>query len=138
MSACVHCGQEAPPHCNYCSWDCSVDEAKAGGGKVITPNGLPIRCIMADGTMLECEGGDHPTYLFPVTVECPSCSEEYDMQMHALIYTDGCVAVTIYEYCYAMWSVRDGKAWGGNLQRKTDRLSAESLAKIAALRPEGT
>lgn len=110
---------------NYCSWECGVEIAKTEGGQVFTPNGLPIRCIRHDGNMYEHEHGDHQDYKFPVDVEfqgditedhrkdfemmcgrpAKDDGEVRDMngQTHALIYTDGSVALTMYECCYAMW-----------------------------------
>lgn len=127
---CVHCGKPTPEHHNYCGWDCVVAAAEADGGKKLTPNGLPVRCVRADGTMLECEGGDYPTYLFPVVVDCPDCENpEYATELHALIYTDGCAAVTLYECCFSMFSARDGECLGG-FSSKTSRLSADAIAKI--------
>jgi len=84
---CVHCGKPPPPHQNYCDWDCVVASAEACGGRKITPNGLPIRCVTADGTMLECAGGDHPTYLFPVVVDVVNLDGDIgsDTETHALI-----------------------------------------------------
>lgn len=131
---CVFCGGETPPSHNYCSWKCSVDESIAAGGKTIAPSGLPIHCIRADHTMMEHEAADHPTYLFPVVVDCPDAGEDYRTETHALIYSDGCVAVTLYEYCYSMFSVRDGECLGG-FARKTSRLSESARAAIEARRP---
>lgn len=94
--------------------------------RVIAPNGLPITCWRADAH-LEHEHADHPTYLFPVVAQIDG--EEWET--HALIYTDGGIAVTMYEYCYAAWYVRDGELMGGSLWEKgAIRLAPESLEKI--------
>ncbi len=117
---------------NYCRWDCHVAATRKSGGVEHTPNGLPIKCIRHDGLMLECEGGDHPTYRFPVTVEGPNHEGDHPEypQTHALIYADASMALTLYECCYAMWSLGDGSALGGSIQDDDAKLSAESLAKI--------
>jgi hypothetical protein len=60
--------------------------------------------------MLEHEHGDHPDYQFPVKVESPQ-----GMQVHALLYTDGYVALTIFESSYALWNIRTGKLVEGSL-----------------------
>lgn len=134
MSLCF-CGKELKPSHNYCDFQCMLDAAKAEGGVVYTPNGLPVKCIRADGNMYEHEHGDHPDYKFPVKVEYigpigedeihdytmvtgkePSDEEairKFHEQTHALLYTDGTIAVTLYECCYSMWLVKGGKCLGG-------------------------
>lgn len=129
---CVHCGKETPPHSNYCDWDCMVAHAKAEGGVVFTPNGLPIKSIKFDSTMLEHSHGDHPDYKFPVDVEFvgkltddhyedykhmapPDAPKDEESvrrvfgETHALIYTDGSIAVTLYECNYSMFHLREGE-----------------------------
>lgn len=136
---CAHCGKPTPPHSNYCGWACMIAYARANGGVEYLPNGLPIGCIRSDGMMFECENGDHPMYLFPVDVdgqEYPSDVaegfSEYP-QLHALVYTDGNIALTLYEANYALWHVHDGIPLGGRYQRDHERLSDASLEKIRAL-----
>ena len=81
-----------------------------------------------------------PTFLFPVVAEyigergpLPEWDRSYEPESHALIYTDGCVALTLYEYVYATWSARTGEFWSGKLWRKGElRLANESLAAIKA------
>lgn len=122
------------PHLNppiYCSWECRVAACEARGGERRTPNGLPVRCIRFDGLMLECEGGAHRDYLFPVDIVSTEEGGEYP-QLHALIYTDGNVAVTLWEHCYTMWSARYGEPIGGSYQRECERLSEASINAIAA------
>lgn len=105
------------------------------------PNGLPVRCIRHDGLMLECENGDHQDYLFPVDAESSHEPEvlpggpviPFDQPHHALIYTDGNVALTLYEYCYSLWHIgRDGEWISGSLQDDSYRLTRESVDKIKA------
>lgn len=100
---------------------------------------------------MEHEHADHPDYRFPVVVEyCGSdplqfawCTDEgivpmtaeeaeaHRTETHALIYTDGVVAVTMYECTYAMWYVRDGSLAGGSGRVRGEwELTAESLVKI--------
>jgi hypothetical protein len=133
------------------------------GGREIRPNGLPIRCIKANGDMLECEHGDHPDYKFPVDVEYvgriddglrrdyEACTGDVmaanddddddavrrmQRQVHAFIYTDGFVAVTICEHCYAAWFLPTGEPighlWSDSPQRGLWRLSEASLVKMRA------
>jgi len=154
---CLNCSKTNEDFYNYCDWNCHVEHCKKLGGKEHLPNGLPVGCIRADGTMLEIESGDHPDYLFPVEAEfigeiTNDHIEDYKMmtsslgldsalvrhfmrERHALIYTDGCVAVTLYECCYATWIVgtdRDaGRIEAGHMWKKTDwRLTQDSVDKI--------
>ena len=150
LHPCVNCGKENACT-NYCDWDCHVAYAEKLGGVKHQPNGLPIRCIKHDGMMYEHEHGDHPDYKFPVVVEyvgrldgditryhgtfkrIPTDQEMRDSmrETHALIYDDGFVAVTLYECCYALWSLREGKCLGGNLWKGGEwKLSSDSLNKI--------
>lgn len=134
---CVQCGKPPPPHNNYCGWDCMIAYAKANGGVAYLPNGLPIGSIRADGMMFEHSHGDHPNYLFPVDVDGTNdpgdAAEGFERypETHALIYTDGWVALTLHEDSHALWSVRSGAPLGGNLP--TERLSEASREKVRAL-----
>lgn len=153
MKHCVFCNAETTAFTNYCNWDCLVGMAKAEGGKTYLPNGLPIKSVKADNSMWEHEHGDHPDYKFPVEVEYVGvldkaayddynviCGEETTDETkvrnlmgetHALIYTDRSIAVTMYECCYAMWHVRDGKLKGGSLWMSDAwKLSDASLEMI--------
>ena len=57
----------------------------------------------------------------------------FDQPSHALIYTDGYVALTLYENNYSLWHVaRDGEWISGSLQDDSYRLSRESVGKIQA------
>ncbi len=111
MSKCVGCEKEAPQYCNWCSWDCNVATHIREGGKVHTPNGLPIGCICVDGNLYEIEHGDHPDYKFPVKIEYigkEDIPESERWETHALIWFDDCVALTLYECCYFMWNRSTG------------------------------
>lgn len=131
-------------------WEERVAAARARGGRVIAPNNLPITCIRADGTLLEHEHADHPDYKWPVEVEfvgeIPPIPEDwcdmhdewragFDPESQALIYSDGYIAVTLYESCYIMWVLASGKGCG-MLARPNWKLSKESRDKIASLRNE--
>lgn len=168
---CMNCGKETTPWSNFCDWPCQIELAKKNGGKVHTPNGLPIRCIRWDNLMTEIEGGDHPDYKFPVDVEYlgtklfESPANELAMygrqlkddeerrwclgEEHALLYTDGSIAVTFYECSYAMWHLEKGDLIGGRHHKEGSfmkdgefhpgdwKLSEESRLKILAYkRPE--
>lgn len=144
---CVSCGGPTPRYHNYCSWECSIQLAKRNGGVVHTPNNLPIRCIKHDNTMLEHAHGDHPDYKFPVVAEYmgkdPDKFKTRDEQTnelihdggtetHALIYTDGSIALTMYECCYTVWSLRDGAVLAEHLWYKKGewKLNELSLTQI--------
>jgi hypothetical protein len=132
---CLNCGK-LNQSANYCDWECSVAHAKSQGGKEILPNGLPVRCILADGTMLECEHGDHPDYKFPVMVLPGGLpQEDIDMgmggpEMHALLYTDGNVALTLHEAVYWMWDLRNGSLVAGPSWAKEYRLTPGAVEMI--------
>lgn len=139
-SGCVFCGKETRQFHNYCSGECVIAAAKASGGSVIAPNNLEITCVKFDGTMLEHEHADHPTYIMPVQVEffgqkpekLPDWDSSYEPETHALIYTDSCVALTMYECTYCLWSVSTNRLIHSDFGMidKNWRLSAESLKKV--------
>lgn len=152
---CLNCEKLIESYMNYCSWDCQVALATKEGGTSFCPNGLPISVIRHDGNMYEHEHGDHPDYKFPVHVSFIGVIDEddrHDMTLmagrppvddeevrkfrgesHALIYTDGSIALTIYECCYAIWGVREGKLLGGNLWKKGEwSLSEDSRVRVLA------
>ena len=139
-SLCDHCGKPAPEHQRACSWDCIVAKARANGAREHLPNGLPPAGLRYDGSggmvLVECDGGDHPTYLFPVEAlrtDLPP-DHKYRVETHALIYTDGCVAVTLSEHQYYAWHPRnDGECLGAPSGSPFDhRLSPASCEAIAA------
>ncbi len=123
------------------AWDKKVEHLlRQTGTRVHAPNGLPIRSIRWDGLMLEHEDGAHRDYLFPVDAESSDPPEYEDGHVlwwnkatHALIYTDGNVALTLYECCYHLWHVsHDGKFLMGMLHDDTWRLTVPSVEKILA------
>jgi hypothetical protein len=59
------------------AWEYRVAGCVLGGGRLNTPNGLPVMSIRADGLMSECGEGDHLTYLFPVAIT-GSPADSYD------------------------------------------------------------
>jgi hypothetical protein len=138
VDVCEICLNDIPKNYNHCdNIQCIIELNRQAGGKTFTPNSLPIRCIKADGTMLEHEHGDHPDYIFPVEVEYvgPKTDERYqltnglgetemmddgwkyltDHEEHALLYANCSIAVTVYETCSAAWELspfskfKDGK-----------------------------
>lgn len=156
---CDHCNKVCPSTQNYCDTECVVGAAKAAGGVIYCPNNLPIVCVRHDNAMLEHEHSDHPDYKFPVNVEYigpieDHHYEEYEVcygeradddkvrnarqEIHALIYNDVNVALTMYEYCYSLWSLRDGTLLCEQLWYKKNkyRLSEKSLKMIKAGRYE--
>lgn len=153
---CINCDKPIPWEQNFCSWECQIELAKQKGGVVHTPNNLPIMSIDRNNNMYECEHGDHPDYKFPVMVEyiAPLTENDYAdyrihthneepvteeqvrasvREQHALIYTDGCIAVTMYECCYAMWHVSSaGLLLGEDTlhKKKQWQLSKDSLEAV--------
>lgn len=136
---CYGCEKNVPKHLNYCSWDCQVNDAVVHGGRKHQPNGLPIACIKADSSMWEHEHGDHPDYKFPVYVEFYGEEDPvmpgFRGENHALIYTDGNVALTMFEASYHLFKLSDGEVLSSNYLKKGEwRLGVESLGKIKASR----
>lgn len=139
MKTCPNCSKEMPSWVNYCSWNCGIELCRKDGGREFTPNGLPIKSIRWDGLMLEHSHGDHPDYKFPISamrvnripVDENGLNENHET--HALIYTDGHVAVSLYEGCYSIWSVGSGKSLGGWNNRHEWALDGKSLKKLREL-----
>ena len=96
------------------------------------------------------EHEDHPTFLAPVTVEylgtetptwdgpdgpiamTPEEVRQFKYEEHALIYTDGTIAVTLFEHCYAMWNARTGSLMHGSLWNQGEwRMTADGI-KVCA------
>jgi hypothetical protein len=134
---CCNCGKENLD-VNYCNFDCIIETAKKAGGKVITPNNLPIGCVTCDYTMLECEHGDHPSYKFPVVVKYigkrePDAHEfDYADETHALIFFDDTIALTLHECCYYVFSLKTGILYLSEYDFEINnyQLTEESLQKI--------
>lgn len=123
------------------SWKTRVEQCKAEGGVLQTPNDLPVGCIRHDGLMLECEHGDHADYRFPITARLigePERIEGHPVEgdeTHALIYTDGNVALTLHECTYYLWHLsRGGKLLSGPTRYEVERyrLDAEDVQKVIA------
>jgi len=82
------------------------------------------------------EHADHPNFIGVVRVyytgedyreEVEFLNEEY----HALIFYDRVYALTMYEYCYALWNARTGKNIFSNLGHKDWKLDRETLPVYA-------
>lgn len=151
---CLNCEEVVESYINFCDFDCHIAYTRKNGGKDLCPNGLPIRCIRFDGMMMEHEHADHCDYMFPVHVRytgsepekvftmhgpegpvemSPEWVESQCNETHALIYTDGNIAVTMSEYCYAFWSVTSGLCTGSHstLWKPGEwKLSDESLQRV--------
>ena len=112
---CLNCKKNVSKHHNYCDFNCHIEDCKNAGFFQVTPNNLPIKCITGDGKLLECEDGDHPSYIKPVKVKLTGYRYNYTTNMeeigpeysesetHALIFRDEYSAVTLYEACYFFW-----------------------------------
>ena len=146
------CGKSLTEYANFCSWDCHVQDAKDSGFIEHRPNGLPIKSITANGLLLECEHGDHPDYVIPVEVEyiAPVTNvdrENYkaifgvypiadkdaldiNREIHAVIYCDDNVILTLNECSYSIWAASDGISLGGFNERKKWRIVPESLRRF--------
>lgn len=162
---CAFCGKQCPSYQHYCDWNCIVEDAKKDGGKVHCPNGLPIKSVDRDGNMWEHEHGDHPNYMFPVDVDYVGQLDDrtvtdyrrfvlgsyaddtpldeakvrqFHGERHALVFTDGVVALTMYECCYSLWSVHDGSLLRVHLwyTKEDHRLSEASLKNVRNRRYE--
>lgn len=132
MSRCAFCSKPTNDGVDFCDWECHVSHSMRNGGRVYTPNGLPIRCIRNDGLMLEHEHGDHPDYKFPVVVQGGG-----EASVHALIYVDDTVALTINEHSYALWHLSDGsflsstqRMWSG---WKLNQVSLTQIREMKSL-----
>lgn len=107
-------------------WEEHVREVEADGGRRVTPNGLPVRCIRYDGLLLECEDGDHPTYICPVEVETGDPDPMFATELHAAIYCDGNIVLTMYECCYGVYRLSNGKNLGLSKWMRNTKLSEAS------------
>jgi hypothetical protein len=76
------------------------------------------------------EHAGHPDFIAVVRVDGPSPEHS---EVHALVYTDGHVAVTIHEHCYFMWTLPDGRPCGGSIQSADERLAPASVAATLML-----
>lgn len=132
---CSHCGKVTSGWLPFCGPECQLAYmTHQSKGKIIAPNNLRLCCWRADGTMMEHSHADHPTYMYPVPVNFTGPIDDkhredfemvsgrvgtdqeirdYFQEWHALIYTDGSMAVTIYECSYYMWWLRDGHPQNG-------------------------
>ncbi len=137
---CDHCGAPIEAWLNYCTWNCMLAKAKEAHPKILSPNGLPITCIRADGTLLEHEEADHPGYRFPISAEFAGTvphdidvDGSYEPCSLALLHACGNVVLTAYEHCYDIWRLDNGAHLGGSSWfRDRWKLSEASLAQIAA------
>jgi len=77
------------------------------------PSGHPI-----------CGHQDHPTFIRPIHIDfvgsTEGCCEEEIRNLacgdlHAMIFYDDCMVVTINEYCYGFWDRLDGKSQQGKV-----------------------
>ncbi len=129
MKNCLACQKEIEPHLNYCDFECMKTLARENGAKVYAPNDLPIVCIDAEGDLLEHEHAKHPDYKFPVKVEWCGLENE-PVEMHAVIYFDDAIVLTIHECCYATWKISDGSYVSGSLWNKNYKLCPLSVFAI--------
>ena len=113
---CHHCNKPCEIGHNYCDFNCHIAACEAAGYVRKTPNNLPVKCITGTGLLLECESGDHPSYIKPVTVTLNGYHYDWgnntektgpkytDKETHALIFYDDICAVTLFEECYFFWT----------------------------------
>lgn len=121
---CSFCGKESQS-INFCNWDCHIKYGELIGLEKVCPNNLPITCI--GSKMMEHEHADHPNYQFPIMIKNPSEETEevldadnnvvgtYDSsnQIHAVIFYNDSLLITLYECRYYFWSVAKNKYVGG-------------------------
>lgn len=143
---CSECGEPTEEGPMNCSWECYVSSEVKRGAIVIAPNGLPTCCYTGypgaePGVFLECEDARHPDYKMPVKAvwmsEWNKIPQRYDQEyhLHAVIYFDGCVIVTLYECCFYMWLDATGHAVNYRLlpdymDQKHQIISEESRAEL--------
>jgi hypothetical protein len=60
-----------------------------------------------------------------------------ETEYHALIYTDGFIALTIFECCYALWSVATGEVEGGSLWRRRQHVLTPASLQVLRRHAEG-
>ena len=121
-------------------WEKRVQEFREAGAAVIAPNDLPIKCIRHDGTLMEHEHADMPTYICPVRVHYTGDKADVtedlgdglvvveDSETHALLWSDGGAALTMYECSYYLWNVNTG----AQIQAPTGSSRAGSWRKAAS------
>lgn len=112
----------------------SMEEIINEARKPILPNGLPARAFRYDGAILECEHGDHPTYIHPLIAVNPDADgvDEANVRCLALIYRDDSIALTLDECVYEMWFIASGMPVGSRPQSVGWRLTPESVASLQA------
>jgi len=97
-----------------------------------------------------CEHSDHPTFIAAVHIDYIGDTEGWDPvfvrsakfgDMHALIYFDACIAVTLYETCHGVWDRKSGASllgpkalWNGGYQ--LSRAGLDRVAEIEASRAD--
>ncbi len=104
------------------------------------PNGLPLTCVDREGHMWETEDADHPTYICPLLVIDPEFEEDFPeshgRQRHSLIYTDGHIAITVYETCYGIYTKMNGWKALNECFWKGTYLPEESIETVLKRAPE--
>ena len=148
IKECYSCRIATDPYRNFCSWRCSVDDARKRGVPIFAPNDLSIRCIGA--LQLECEYGSHPDYLFPITVEWfgprpdryrtedddNECGLLFEWELgpegHTVIGIDESIVTTLSEATYYTFSTETGLPLTGYTVEgwKDWRIDAASMLSI--------
>lgn len=112
---------------DFCSFACRVAHLEFRGYKVVSPNNICPCSFSSNFVAREHEHAEHPDYKHPVKVTYvgehipdPWMEENFgplDLdfwdQTHALLYTDGCVALTMYERNHFLWTLSTGKCLCG-------------------------
>ncbi len=113
---------------------------------MVSPNGLPVHCYTGypggdPGVFTECEGATHPDYKMPVRAiwdsEWNKAPDQYDSveDLHAVIYSDGYIVVTLWECCFYLWHRSNGRLLHYRylpdyIKEKHLRLSEEDLVEL--------
>lgn len=114
MNRCKNCRKGIDYDLEYCEWHAPIVEKRD----------------------VYHEHSNHRDFKFAVDVHycgqpVDESQEQFSYEQHALLYTDGYVAVTMFECCYAMWSLQSGKLVGGILWQKDEWcLSKDSCDRI--------
>jgi hypothetical protein len=134
-------GREGPRELRpVTNWEERVKAALAEGVPVFQKNGLPLVAQRGhDGALLEHEHADHAGYMFPVRVvytkekpkDLPAWDPSYEDHAEALIFYDSHIALTLWECCYTLWSMRKkGGAIYGPSWSEEWALAPEVLEKL--------
>jgi hypothetical protein len=118
------------------------EDIKNGDAIVIAPNNLPITVRTWDCKYMEHEHAEHPNYKFPISIHYigndPEMLSDIEKglceapELHAVLYVDCAIVLTLYEFQYFIFYLKNGK---GRKQDRYDnwKICDEDLAKLRLL-----